>query len=701
MICTVGTSSVTSIKAVKALLGSQYSHDEISAAILSDPEGSRDYELRAAAVDLMKHPENYENVLKCSGFGADFIFPSAEVQTIMRWLSETENIDELRIIFIPSQTEASILNAKVSIICLEKLHAIFHAIKLTCNEIIPLSIKVDTRENFLASISELFGEFDKLILNKANDEQAIICSTGGYKAVSGFAMMYSQLHSLPCLYSFEGHSTAYEVMSIPLGYAYSSLDEEINMLKAIHRNAEVDVSSLPQWVKDSGKFTGTLLKSYYSAREKPYGTGEDLFRRLRACPGGEEWADYLQSLLVQKWADIWSGDLIPETVEHSRRHSKRLMELAANFLRCLGRENYNSEFLALLIAAIYLHDIGHTALSYPVVINDDNDFFPLGLFPSVVREMHHLLTGEILASEPERFFANEKFPEQRKILERYVPLIAAHHRGYTVLKKGEKVNLSDKKLIMKIGTLIFGHEKFHETLMPLEERIHEKFHETLSSLEGSIHERHFKQYTFGQEKFYEASSSHINELLTVTALLRLLDGCDIQADRVISENYLQYRTQRSNDEANLIFAEIKNYMKVLPVQLKYEIMTLQENRTVGNCRKVYSLVFDVLTELKAKNKTWRSLQIMPEFIALSLADRLAFKLEQHLHFRKHQCTSFVMPVMNYEANKIMIEVFPNYDMKDIEDKMLEEIVKNINCEYEAVKNVLSEFPEFEAELVKE
>ncbi len=169
-------------------------------------------------------------------------------------------------------------------------------------------------------------------------------------------------------------------MSIPLGYAYSSLDEEINMLKAVHENAEVSKDSLPQWVKDSQYMAGTLLKSYYDAREKPYGTGEEIFRRLRNCSGksGNEWADYLQKLLTCRWAELWLGDQIPETVEHSRRHSKRLMEMAANFFRCAGKRVGNIGFndenplpYALLIASIYLHDIGHTALSYPVLCDDE------------------------------------------------------------------------------------------------------------------------------------------------------------------------------------------------------------------------------------------------------------------------------------------------------------------------------------------
>ena len=472
-------------------------------------------------------------------------------------------------------------------------------------------------------------------------------------------MMYAQLHSIPCLYSFEGSQAAYEVMSIPLGYAYSSLDEEINMLKAVHENAEVNKASLPQWVKDSQYMAGALLKSYYDAREKPYGMGEEIFRRLRKCDDGNEWADYLQELLTCKWGELWLGDQIPETVEHSRRHSKRLMELAANLFRCSGRRVENIGFndkdpvpLALLIASIYLHDIGHTALSYPVIAKnedvDEENLFPLGLFPSAVRELHHLLTGELLAGSPERYFMNSKYPDKAGVLLKCVPLIAAHHRGYTVLRRGESASLDAGNRIMKAGNLIFGSEKFGRTLKPLEERA-------------------------------ENIGIPAENLLNVTALLRVLDGCDVQSDRVISEHYLAYRNQRSEDEASLIQAEMMSCIRQLPKGLQDEVRLIGSNISGDgindSCKRIYSQVFDALGSLKEQYGTWRNVQgyALSEFMALSLANRLAFKREQHLHFQKHQCAGFVLPVMKPDENIIAVKVFPN----DIHDADISGTLKSI------------------------
>lgn len=691
MICTSGTSAVTSLPGVKALSGDSnaLSDEQIMNAVLN-PEGCRDYESRLPAVELMKNPEEYKDVLKDSDFGTIYKFPSAEIQTILRWISDTiqgrtSEADELRIIMLPSQDPKSILTSHVTAVCLNRLTPIFRNIKLNINRdvsVIPLNIDVNTRENFLSSVSDLFTEFDSLIGSKRPDEEVIICATGGYKAIAGFAMMYAQLHSIPCLYSFEGSQAAYEVMSIPLGYAYSSLDEEINMLKAVAKNAEVSKDSLPQWVKDSQHMAGTLIKSYYDAREKPYGTGEEIFRRLRMCKGGGEWADYLQELLTCRWNELWLGDQIPETVEHSRRHSKRLMELAANFFRCAGNKIENIGFtndnplpFALLIASIYLHDIGHTALSYPIAFSDDDiedeNIFPLGLFPSAVRELHHILTGELLAKSPERYFMSGKYPDKAAILAQCVPLIAAHHRRYTALRCGDSADFDSNHRIMKAGNLILGRERFGETLKPLEERS-----ENINNISPEI-------------------------LLNVTALLRVLDGCDVQADRVISPHYLEYRNQRSADESRLIQSEMMSCIRQLPEGLQEVVKLISgkisENDIKKSCKKIYSQVFDSLADLKEQYGNWRNVQgyALSEFIALSLANRLAFKREQHLHFQKHKCVEFVLPVMNEERNTITVEVFG--DDESGTKATLDSIVEDIDEEYKAVADVLKNFPAVKAE----
>ena len=274
---------------------------------------------------------------------------------------------------------------------------------------------------------------------------------------------------------------------------------------------------------------------------------------------------------------------------------------------------------------------------------------------------------------PERYFMRNEYPDKAKILSQCVPLIAAHHRGYTVLKCGDSANLDSNNRIMKAGNLILGTEKFSGTLKPLEERA-------------------------------EKINILAEILLNVTALLRVLDGCDVQSDRVISPHYLEYRNQRSIDEMKLIQAELMSCIRQLPKGLQEEVKFIGGNISSDDieksCKKIYSQVFDSLAELKEQYETWRNVQgyALSEFIALSLANRLAFKREQHMHFRKHQCAAFVLPVMNEAENTITVKIFRNNLIEGDIESTLDDIVHDIDKEYDKVKSVLKNFPVIKAQI---
>ena len=699
MICTVGTSLMGRNKIPDVLSKSNAAYDEKA---LFDPDcddalldfmqniPQPDKELRENVFRMMRNPEMGTLDLK------DCKFPNAETETLIRWLKEDDNgrnVSKLSLVLLPSKDKGSILTAHATCVCLKRLMSQMPDRELICDRgpdgIRPLDIKVDNRENFLPSISALFGELDKLTAKP--EGEVVLCATGGYKAVAGFAMMYAQLHSLPCLYTFEGSPQAYEVMSVPLGYAYASMDEEINMLKAIEKDVAVNTDALPRWVQDSRALAGSLLKSYEAARMKPYGAGEYLFNRLRNCGDkGKEWADYLQSLLTHNWSQLWAGDQIPETVEHSRRHSKRLMEFAANLFRCapgplktLGFDDGRPELLAVLIASIYLHDIGHTALSYPLLEDRSGpaDIFPLGLFPSSVREVHHLLTGKLLRSggARARYFTRREGGNDgwmTEILTTCVPLVSEHHRGYTALKN-EAATLKEGHKVRLAGELLFGKENFEETLRPLEERY------------------------AARRKDCPIEPEH---LLNLAALTRIIDGCDVQADRVVSEDYLEYRNRRSDDEARALKTQLQGLRDCLSGELRerLDILDSGEEDSSKAYDAVYPLVFRDLKELRKNHGSWERVMrnALPEFTALSLANRVAFKGEQRFHFGKHQNASFVLPV--FEApNTVTVQVFPNSELPGFSKKILEGICGDIRGEYVKVQEVLDPTLVFGAKIAGE
>ena len=740
MICTVGTSLVGPHSITKFLEDPQEMDESMTEAYFSAienehifwdamidegkrgchyPPTHKNYEARERTLRLMREINNLKEhdlrIMYDENFGTSYDFPTAETQTILRWLSAAMRdkdpgnwVECIHPIFLPSQDAPSKMTAHASCICLDRLKVLFKGTDLIYSRaedgIIPLQIKVGNREDFLVSISELFNILDKQSKEaKDSNEEFIICSTGGFKAVSGFAMMYAQIHSIPCLYTFESSEQPYEVMSLPLGYAYASLDEEITMLKAIEKaqrenqGKEDDnpkfkafLSAFPKWIQDSKELAGELVRSYESARKKPYGVGEELFNRLRSSGKngeGEAWAEYIENLLEQKWSQLWLGDQIPETVEHSRRHSKRLMEFAANLFRCaepqlerLGFTRDNPNLLAVLIATIYLHDIGHTALSYPIVVNskeakEAEDIFPLGMFPSAVREVHNLLTGELLRSPEamERYFTRKPEgkgdTEMRNILALCVPLVSEHHRGYTTLQ-GALAELKGNKLrIQKAGELLFGESVFQNTLRPLEDRYKEK---------------------------RKNCPIDTRDLLNLTALMRIIDGCDVQADRVIGDEYLEYRNRRSEDEAFLLDAQLRSCQEHLPKVLYEQLEQLRQLRRNGaevkeKCEEIYPCVFEALGNLKACFGNWQAVQrsAMPYFIALSWANRFAFKLEQSAHFEKHRRVGFVLPARD-EGNTVTVQIFPKDDKEKFSVEDSKSLVNDVEKEYSCVSTILSD-----------
>lgn len=636
------------------------------------------------------------------GYDKKYIFPTAESQTLIRWLSEnalqykrndieeSERIESIHLVLLPSEDAKSRLTAAMTCAVLNCLKSIL-GVQITMDKQgirHPTKLDVATREVFLESVGALYKAFDQNIEPSYPDEEIVICATGGFKAMCAFAVLYSQVHSIPCLYSFENNARAFEVMNMPLGFAYAELDEEINILKALKQNPAMDISSLPRWVKDSRELAGALVDSYERARRRPYATGEALFERLREQGElGAAWADYLEELLATKWSNLWIGDQIPETVEHSRRHSKRLMEFATNIFRCLdsssevmaqlGFDGTHPELLAILIATIYLHDIGHTALSYPLVAGKEG-VFPLGMFPSAVREVHQILSSKLMQNDPDRYFKSEKYdPDGSKaaLLALCVPLVSEYHRGYTCLQR-KKTAKKPSDIICLVGEILFGKEEFEKTLSPMELQCQERFERAIStnsSLASWLNAADFSE-----------------KLIKTTALMRIIDGCDVQADRIVSDTYLKAREMRSADEASFVKSQLENLRSFLPPaseEAVKRLLPIEENDDItlkGACNNVYVQIFKDLKALQRLHGSWNQImaQDLPCVTALSLANRLAFKLEQKFHFNKHRCIGFVLPTWQAEGNTIIVTLYPAVDRVD------DDIRKEIQKEYENVKETL-------------
>ncbi|WP_040382339.1 hypothetical protein [Dethiosulfovibrio peptidovorans] len=487
-------------------------------------------------------------------------------------------------------------------------------------------------------------------------------------------------------------------MPLPISCAIGAMDEEISLLKGLrdlenpeNRKGILDNKTLPRWV--SGLFVDgqpsslvdSLIEQYEKGRNQVTGSGKELLTRLKAIDS--DLGTYLERLIQTSWSELWMGDQIPETVEHSRRHSKRLMEIAGNFLRALdqGTDGVSHIYmdkaipLALLISAIYLHDIGHTALVYPIDPDKAKDAgaFPLSLFPSAVREVHHLLSAEMIRYRTENIDESEastrgllfpkaysvlgdsdnldwkKLESQIKILRKLLPEVCAGHRNYVRLN--ENVEFKEKKAVWQVGKFLMGEDRFEKTLLPLDKKL----------------EKNYGPF------FNETGETMTPDMtLTVTALLRVIDGCDVQSDRVVGDDHLIQRLQRTAYEAKTLEAQLpmfedvlKEYVvdadgtpmsirrcleeicseagKLTPEAAKDGTMDdIDTNKIKRIGSSLYPSIFKILRSVKGE-KSFNSL-FEPDNVkviqALSLANRIAFKWEQFLHFYKHRSVEVVLPV---------------------------------------------------------
>ncbi len=629
----------------------------------------------------------------------DATFPTAELQSIIRWLSRRDRgpgkKTELNVVLLQNtynnngEELQSPFNASLTLFYLQALDRweLLPGVRLaiTCKDV-PLD--VSNEKVFVKSLDTLFKELDLIYDEARRDGREFIVNTsGGYKAISAYAMLYAQLREVPALYTFErGNYDAVELTSFPVAYALSALDEEMSLLKALKGGEEIlktvarKKNDLPIWIRSLIMTSGhdedpvlspladTLLDAYTRSRRGSEAMGSGMLDILEGSDEhlGPKLKNYIKKRIENEWAELWLGDQIPETVEHSRRHSKRLMEFAANLYRTAEEPLRKMELaspraLALLVACIYLHDIGHTAIAYPIVDENENEPTPpfsLGSFPSSVREVHHLLSAKLIEKKTEELFpaADET---DITFLRTLVPLLGAYHRGYTTLSH-EQGEGKPKEQVKQVGCFLFGTEAFELTLLPLQNKL-----EALTESErGGIPVEH---------------------LLDVAALLRIIDGSDVQADRVVDQVYLEARLKRTKEEAEILLKELNTLKKVysqaaekLPdlmghvdeisrIAQTFDIRQIQsgeieekvKEQMEQQCTSVYEEVFQKLQDMKAgasfpgvvhlKDHTQTTL--------LSLANRIAFKWEQFLHFYKHQCVGTVFPVC--EENIVTVHIWPN------------------------------------------
>lgn len=507
----------------------------------------------------------------------------------------------------------------------------------------PQKIEIDTvsggiksREAFKEALLGLVTKLQKHF-KKGDVDETYVIITGGFKGFIPWLTLTTVLYDNT--YLVYVHENSNEVLRWPGLYLHWDL-RRLDELRSIIRRSELnsaDWEMLPPPAKylydqDGTRYRmnelGQMIREFFEQnRLARYGYGRLLLEKLKAKGNkGEELAELIEVRLPY-WEHLWIGDQIPETVEHSRLHSLRLMEYAYLLLRYFPEleEKLSAEQLFYLIAALWLHDVGHGALLY--------DGQPIGKMPSLIREYHNLTSAKIIRNE----------------------------EGYQILPTEALLPNEHKAKVALMA-------EYNRRRQPLT-RDHKEALEQENSSKGIT------------AKIAAPLADVDNDLLLVTALLGLLDGLDVQRDRTVTPYYLKMREQRTR-------YEIETHLKWLGLQIEpHDIVDALKLKQLKKLYERYKQNSEDLNQeleeaIKASEELFSEACASGDQAKMewaSLANRILFKMNQRQHVAKHGAVDLVYLNCD-EDGALRINLLPTdaaqeTDLDKVEADIREEVVR--------------------------
>jgi len=486
---------------------------------------------------------------------------------------------------------------------------------------------IQTEVNFELALVSLVEKLHAY-LSRGDVNETYVVITGGYKGFIPWVSLLTFLYdSTYLVYLHEQSQEPLITSSLFLQWDVTKLDEMRTVIRR-ERITQKEYDALPapyRLIYDRSNMDyelnalGRIIHNFF--KQDPlwrYGYGRPLLQKLK------QKAQTLYEILLKclpRWEHLWIGDQIPETVEHSQRHSMRLMEYAYWLLTYFPEleENLGAEGLFYLISSLWLHDIGHGALFYQDT--------PVGLMPSMVREYHHLSSAQMI-------------------------------------EEGDYLPQEFRKPVALLA-------RFNRQKLPLVG-------------DGSL-----------ESKAQELFPDKVEILTLAGGLLGLLDGLDVQMDRVVNKAYKQAREERNRYEIEFYLNRLKQLetgQSSTPghghtfhgrLQNLYEAYKqnkdLEQHQTFEEQWKQIAKEAEDHFKVALTNTDGARMQIA------MFADRIAFKLGQRYHFDKHSSIALVY-LSKGEGETLKVSLRPGEDMEAF-NRHAVEIARDILKEVERAQKV--------------
>ncbi len=521
---------------------------------------------------------------------------------------------------------------------------------------VQINFTPNMEESNFRSLETIWTEMET-ILNGNKKREMVIDPTGGHKIFAVIAALFAQLHHKPFYYVQEGSPVLYEFPAAPIQWDFARIDDDQPFFNECDRTISyAKYTQLPQTVKDLYTFlpkaldggdhivsilpVKKIMDAYKQAREMPFGYGAKFLELIEE----DCWRQWIQEKTFTTWSLQWIGDQIPETVEHSQRHSKRLMEFTVNLIHTIGFRNFlgegfpnkkemEQEFLFMLGVAMNIHDLGHTNNVFS--LKNGKTLYLDGL-PGVVRDLHNELTVQMLTDpEGEKRYRlldglEEVLGKERsERMKKAITLICQYHRGHMPI---DREKAGSNKTDSQNRKPFISH--FELDTAPLVDRITQMF---------------------GDGDYDQNYPLWADLVIRATRWLKFIDSTDIQADRTLIPKYSEIRCQRTKDESIELIneylytvsqnhASIKGKLKEIQYllgQITPDRLDLSLSKQLEDAGEtIEEWIYHALADaIYAPNSSLRV--IVPH--ELRMLARIAFKVLQFTHFLKHRSIQSVYP----------------------------------------------------------
>jgi len=546
----------------------------------------------------------------------------------------------------------------------------------------PINYDPSRQDSAYNSFQEIFKTVSNII---KENESILIDLTGGQKYPGIELAIYSLFNKKAFYYKQQNkinNDNQKEMVQLkfpplPIGWNNETIDDYspyFDLISSKELNKEsvnYDVFiTLPEFLKDlfsislEGKFItvpilGEIKKNYDNARRMPFGHGKNFIDLIR----DDEMMKFVNEK-IPSWSLRWIGDLIPETVEHSQRHSKRLMEFGFNLVRIMGEENFLSgiprnlrkEFYFILSVAMNVHDLGHTVLNYKT---DDGINLCVDGLPSVVRDLHSELSYQLIKDGTILNGIEEidKDKDKTERLKKAIMYVSKYHRQYLPISKDENPsNTSPKEFV----------ENLKIKVKSLEERLDE-------------------------DDLFRDLREWKEMIMLAARWLKFIDSTDVQSDRTVMDEYTEVRIKRTKEEIqNLCNDLLTNNSKICELCIYeqiFDILNYLEKEDWNNldhiAKEIEKMVYkNIKSKIEDAIKNGKDKIFVDEYIKKT--DRIAFKSRQFLHFEKHQAVKSIMPEFyNPQSKTLYLKIYPDENSKgEIIKSITRDIKHEIKHEFE-------------------